>query len=81
MPETEMARLALTKREQQIVARVARGRTNREISRELNIGEQTVKNHLSGIFEKLQVRNRLELALLAVARGLDKGVDDKGADG
>ena len=77
MPETDtMGRVALTKRERQIVARVARGRTNREIARELNIGEQTVKNHLSGIFEKLEVRNRLELALLAVSRGLDKVLDE-----
>ena len=73
MPETPtMTRAPLTKRERQIVARVARGRTNREIAQELNIGEQTVKNHLSGIFEKMQVRNRLELALLAVQRGLDR---------
>lgn len=76
MPEPTMVRVALTKRERQIVARVARGRTNREVSSELNIGEQTVKNHLSGIFEKLGVRNRLELALLAVARGLDKEPDE-----
>ena len=77
MPETPtMTRAALTKRERQIVARVARGRTNREIAQELNIGEQTVKNHLSGIFEKMQVRNRLELALLAVQRGLDKALDE-----
>ena len=77
MPETPtMTRAPLTKRERQIVARVARGRTNREIAHELNIGEQTVKNHLSGIFEKLQVRNRLELALLAVQRGLDRGLDE-----
>ena len=71
-----MTRAPLTKRERQIVARVARGRTNREIAQELNIGEQTVKNHLSGIFEKMQVRNRLELALLAVQRGLDRGLDE-----
>jgi len=77
MPETPtMTRAPLTKRERQIVARVARGRTNREIAQELNIGEQTVKNHLSGIFEKMQVRNRLELALLAVQRGLDRGLDE-----
>ena len=77
MPETPtMARAPLTKRERQIVARVARGRTNREIAQELNIGEQTVKNHLSGIFEKLGVRNRLELALLAVQRGLDRVLDE-----
>jgi DNA-binding NarL/FixJ family response regulator len=77
MPETPtMTRAGLTKRERQIVARVARGRTNREIAQELNIGEQTVKNHLSGIFEKMQVRNRLELALLAVQRGLDRVLDE-----
>ena len=57
---------ALTPREIQVVAAVMRGATNRQISREFSVGEQTVKNHLSSIFAKLGVTNRLELALFAV---------------
>jgi two-component system nitrate/nitrite response regulator NarL len=57
---------ALTPREIQVVAAVMRGAANRQISLEFGVGEQTVKNHLSSIFAKLGVANRLELALFAV---------------
>lgn len=42
---------------------VARGESNKEIARELNLAERTIKLHLTSIFEKLQVRDRLQLAL------------------
>jgi DNA-binding NarL/FixJ family response regulator len=42
------------------------GYTNREIARHLSISEDTVKNHLSSVFDKLGVSSRLELALFAV---------------
>jgi DNA-binding NarL/FixJ family response regulator len=56
----------LTPREVDIVRRVARGASNKDIAWELTMGEQTVKNHLRRIFRKLNVANRVELALLAV---------------
>jgi DNA-binding NarL/FixJ family response regulator len=61
----------LSARERQIVEGVARGLTNREIAAETGIAYQTVKNHLSAIFQKLQVKSRVQLALLALkaARG------------
>jgi two-component system, NarL family, nitrate/nitrite response regulator NarL len=54
---------ALTTRETQIASAVAEGRGNREIATQLGITEQTVKNHLTSIFEKVGVASRLQLAL------------------
>jgi DNA-binding NarL/FixJ family response regulator len=45
---------------------VAEGRTNRDISRELNLSEHTVRNYLFRIFNKLGTSNRLELALYVI---------------
>jgi len=52
------------------VAAVARGLSNRDIAAETGIAPQTVKNHLSSIFQKLQVRSRVQLAVLAIQRGI-----------
>ena len=49
-----------------IVAAVVQGATNKDISRQFGLRESTVKNHLTHIFDKLGVANRLELALFAV---------------
>ncbi len=57
----------LSERERQIAALVANGRKNRDIARELNISENTVKRHLQSIFNKTGVRDRLELAVLALS--------------
>jgi two-component system, NarL family, nitrate/nitrite response regulator NarL len=56
----------LTPRELQIVTAVVEGATNKDIAGMLDVREQTVKNHLSAIFDKLGVSNRLELALFAM---------------
>jgi two-component system nitrate/nitrite response regulator NarL len=58
----------LTPREQQIASAIADGRTNRDIAARLGITEQTVKNHLTSIFEKVGVDNRLQLGLALVKR-------------
>ena len=55
--------LPLSNREQEVAALVVQGFLNKEIAERLYISEQTVKNHLHNIFEKLSVSNRLELAL------------------
>lgn len=54
---------SLSQRERQVAEAVARGATNKEIARAMNVTERTVKAHLSGIFEKLGVRDRMQLAL------------------
>ena len=56
----------LSDREKEIVQHVAQGFRNREIGEKLFISEQTVKNHLHNIFDKLGVSDRLELALYAI---------------
>ena len=66
----------LTARERQVARAVARGHSNREIARGLGVKEQTVKNHLSAIYAKLGVRNRLALALEAHRAGLAPAADD-----
>src|SRR5262245_36115979 len=54
----------LTEREGQILAEVARGLTNKEIARALTLSEKTVKHHMTNIMQKLQVRNRVEAAMV-----------------
>jgi len=56
----------LSDREKEVVQLVAQGFHNREIGEKLFISEQTVKNHLHNIFDKLGVSDRLELALYAI---------------
>ena len=58
-----MQEQGLTPRQQQVVSKVAQGYSNRGISESLGISEQTVKDHLHDIFEKLRIRNRCELIL------------------
>lgn len=55
----------LTDREQGVLRLVARAMTNREIAETLVISEQTVKNHLKNIMQKLHLKNRVELAVYA----------------
>jgi len=61
---------SLTKRELEILALIIVGSMNREIAHKLSISAQTVKHHLTHIFDKLGVYNRLELALFAIHHGL-----------
>ena len=57
----------LTSRELAVARRVAAGQSNKEVARELDITERTVKAHLGSAFEKLKVRDRLHLALVISA--------------
>jgi two-component system, NarL family, nitrate/nitrite response regulator NarL len=59
-------RFDLTPRELEVVAAIVSGFTNKDIAQKFSISEQTVKHHLTNIFDKLGVSNRLELALFAV---------------
>ena len=66
-------RSALTPREDQILALVEHGMSNKEIARELRIGNTTVKNHVHNILEKLKVRRRGEAAAYQRAHRLWRG--------
>jgi DNA-binding NarL/FixJ family response regulator len=64
------ASLSLTARERDVLSRVARGRSNKQIAADLGIGESTVKTHLIKVFDKLGVADRTRAVTLAMERGL-----------
>ncbi|NJN93166.1 MAG: response regulator transcription factor [Anaerolineales bacterium] len=63
----------LTDQERRILTLVAAGASNRDIAIDLNLSERTIKNYLSVILQKLQVKNRTEAAIRAVRDGLVEG--------
>jgi two-component system, NarL family, response regulator LiaR len=64
------AREALTERETDVLRLIAGGRANKEIARDLGIGEKTVKTHVSSVLSKLGVQSRTQAALYAAQIGL-----------
>jgi len=60
----------LTRREQEILAYLGQGLTNRELAEKLFIAENTVKNHIKNLLEKLLLHNRAQLVAYAVRNGL-----------
>jgi DNA-binding NarL/FixJ family response regulator len=60
----------LTPRELEVVGSIVEGCSNRDIAKQFNLSEETVKRHLSNIFDKTGVSTRLELALFAIAHQL-----------
>lgn len=71
----------LTRRELQVLALVAEGRTNSEIAATLFLSEKTVAHHITAIFEKVGVSNRVEAATYAVRHHIDRLVDGDKGDG
>lgn len=69
---TSSNKFGLTPRQLEIVAAVVAGLSNRDIAKKLSISEDTVKHHLTQIFAKAGVSNRLELALFAMHHQLGK---------
>ncbi len=63
----------ITEREREVLQLVARGMTNREIGDTLNIAENTVKNHVRSILDKLHLANRAQMAAYAVQAGRSGG--------
>ena len=61
----------LTRREREVITRVVAGYANKDIAREFDVSEGTVKHHLTRIFDKVGAANRVELAMLAQAHSLD----------
>ncbi len=59
----DQSRPTLSPRERAVALAVAKGASNKEVARQLNITERTVKAHLSAVFEKMDVRDRLQLVL------------------
>lgn len=65
-----MARSNLTPREHQVLQLVAKGCTNKEIGRAFGISDNTARNHVNSIIEKLEVSDRTEAATIAMRQGL-----------
>lgn len=63
---------ALSKREIEVLARVAEGRTNAEIAADLFLSEKTVRNHVSAILDRLDFTNRTEAAAYAIRHRIDR---------
>ena len=69
-PPQEVPAPKLTDREMQVLKLVARGMNNRDIAKELFISDNTVKNHVRNILEKLQIHSRMEAVMVAVREKL-----------
>ena len=65
-----MMRTELTPRELEILRMLAKGLTNKQIGKVLNISDNTVKNHVNSVIEKLEVCDRTEAATTAIQRGI-----------
>ncbi len=68
--EDEIKIESLTKRELQVLKELAVGKFNRDIAKEMEISERTVKNHISSIFKKLDVTDRTQAAVFAIKNNL-----------
>ena len=68
--EDEIKLESLTKRELQVLKKLAVGKFNRDIAKEMEISERTVKNHISSIFKKLDVTDRTQAAVFAIRNNL-----------
>ena len=62
----------LTRREREVVGLIGRGLRNQIVADQLHVSEVTVRNHLTAIYRKLNVRSRLQLAIYALTHGLCK---------
>jgi len=60
----------LTRRELEIVSHIAKGSANKQIALQLDITEQTVKNHVASVMGKLNAKNRTHIVALAIRQGL-----------
>jgi DNA-binding NarL/FixJ family response regulator len=65
--------LPLTPREREVVKTVVEGLSNREIASRLGVSEDTVKHHLTNVYDKLGVSSRVELVVYAMSHGLSNG--------
>jgi two-component system, NarL family, response regulator LiaR len=70
----------LSRRELDVLAGLARGRSNREIARSLSVGDETVKTHVSNVLAKLGLADRTQAAIFGLQQGLvplDQALDDR----
>lgn len=70
MPTSQTGLAELTPREREVLSLIATGASNREIAEILCITEKTVKNHVTSILSRLNLRDRTQAALVAFKRGI-----------
>ena len=68
--EVAQNKVHLTPREQEILTSIARGGSNKEIARQFDITESTVKIHVQNILKKLELSSRVQAAIYALEHGL-----------
>jgi two-component system nitrate/nitrite response regulator NarL len=74
-PATEAEREKLSPREKEIITLLAKGASNKEVARALNVAESTVKIHVQNILKKLNLSSRVQAAVYAVEHGLAQKED------
>ena len=62
--------LPITSREKEVLMHLAKGKTNKEISKTLMLSPSTIRNHISNIFTKLRISNRSQATAIAIYSGL-----------
>jgi len=72
MAESAQPQVRLTEREYDVLEQLATGKSTKEIARVLFVGEETVKTHLSSVYQKLGVTDRVQAVAAALRRGLVK---------
>lgn len=72
MAGSAQPQVGLTEREHDVLEQLATGKSTREIARVLFVGEETVKTHLSSVYQKLGVSDRVQAVAAALRRGLVK---------
>ena len=77
-PVSDPASMDLTPREFEVLSWLVQGKSNKEIARQLDIEEQTVRNHLRPVFQKFGVAKRAELLVKVFERGIVFGKPDIG---
>ena len=65
-----LTELPVTSREKEVLVHLAKGQTNKEISKQLMLSPSTVRNHISSIFTKLKISNRSQATAIAIYAGL-----------
>ena len=79
VPAAGTNKFGLTKRELQVVSALVEGQSNKDIAATFGVSEYTVKHHLTNVFDKLGVYNRLELVLFAIRHQLCPSQDEPDA--
>ena len=67
---TRLYELPLTNREKEVMVHLAKGKTNKQISKDLLLSPSTIRNHISNIFTKLKISNRSQTTAIAIYSGL-----------